>query len=64
MGSMRIMASLMASLLGAALPCSQPEPAYAQSQSWDSCIGTATRPDERVSACTAVIDAQQLGVAQ
>jgi len=56
---MGIKASLTFSLLGAALVVSQPAPASAQSgPAWDTCIGTATKPDERVSACTAVIDAK------
>src|ERR1700752_2805158 len=59
MGSMRIMASLAFSLLGVALTLAPPAPASAQaSPSWDTCIGAATKPDDRVSACTAVIDAK------
>src|SRR5215204_5355343 len=58
-GTMRIIACLTVSLLGAALTCSQLLPATAQSgQAWDACIGTATRPDDRVISCTTVIDAR------
>src|SRR5258705_523405 len=59
MGSMRLIAGLTFSLLGAALTCSLPAQGFAQaSQSWDAYIGTATKPDERVSACTTIIDAR------
>ena len=55
---MRIMAPLAFSLL-AALTVAAPTPASAQtSQTWDTCIGTATKPDDRVTACTALIVAR------
>jgi hypothetical protein len=54
---MRTLVCLTVSLLGAALTLSQPRVASAASdQSWQTCVGTATAPADRVSSCTAVID--------
>jgi hypothetical protein len=56
-GKMRILVCLTVSLLGAVLTLSQPRVASAASdQSWQTCVGAATAPADRVSSCTAVID--------
>ena len=45
-------------LLGAALVLAHPLTAAAQGdQTWQTCIGATTAPGDRVSACSAVIDA-------
>ena len=55
---MRISAGLTASLLGAALTFSAPSAASAEGdKAWQACIGATTTPDDRVSACSSVIDA-------
>jgi tetratricopeptide (TPR) repeat protein len=55
---MRILACLTVSLL-AALTFLHPSTASAQADpAWQTCIGPTATPDERVSACTAVIDAR------
>ncbi len=56
---MRISAGLTASLLGAALTLLHPSAAPAQADpTWQSCIGATSTPDDRVSACSSVIDAK------
>src|SRR5260221_6120264 len=56
---MRHLPHLTASLLGAAVMLAQPPTASAEGdQNWQTCIGTATAPNDRVTACSAVIDAQ------
>ena len=56
---MRNMAPFGFSLLAAALAFAAPAPASAQtSQTWDICVSTATGPDDRISACSAIIDAR------
>lgn len=56
---MHIWTGLTASLLGAALTLSYPATGSAQAdQTWQTCIGMASAPDDRVSACSAVIDAK------
>ena len=56
---MRALAMLSASLLGAALTLSQPPAASAEGdQSWQTCIGDTTKPNERVAACSTLIDAK------
>jgi tetratricopeptide (TPR) repeat protein len=55
---MRISTCSAAWLLGAALVLVHPPTATAQAdQSWQTCIGATTAADDRVSACSAVIDA-------
>ena len=55
---MRISAGLGASLLGAALMLWCPPAASAEADhAWQACIGATSAPDERVSACSSVIDA-------
>ena len=57
---MRISAGLTASLLGAALIFQHPSIVSAQGdQTWQACTGATTVPDDRVSACSAVIDAKK-----
>src|SRR5260370_17174230 len=59
---MRILTCLTASLVGAALTFVHPPVASAagdqttNEQLWQSCIGTTASPDDRVTACSAVID--------
>src|SRR6266851_79897 len=59
---MRILICLTASLVGAALTFAHPPAASAEGdhvkdgQLWQSCIGATTSADERVTACSAVID--------
>ena len=56
---MRISAGLTAALAGAAMTLSLPSVAAAQDDpSWQACIGATSTPDERVSACSSVIDAR------
>lgn len=56
---MHIWTGLTASLLGAALTLSYPVTGSAQAdQTWQTCIGMASTPDDRVPACSAVIDAR------
>ena len=58
---MRISVCLATSLLGATLALANPLVAAAQGeQTWQTCIGAGTAPDDRVSACSAVIDAKAL----
>src|ERR1700737_1543457 len=58
--NMRISICLVTSLLGAALSLANPLAAAAQGdQTWQqTCIGPVSSPDDRVSACSAVIDAK------
>ena len=59
---MRILTCLTAALLGAALTFAQPLAASAEGdqssneQLWQSCIGATTTAEDRVTACSAVID--------
>ena len=56
---MRISACLATSILGATLALANPLVAAAQDgQTWQTCIGASTAADDRVSACSAVIDAK------
>jgi tetratricopeptide (TPR) repeat protein len=56
---MRHLSHLTASLLGAAVMFGQPPAASAEGdQNWQACIGTSTAPNDRVTACSAVIDAK------
>jgi len=61
---MRILTCLTASLLGAALTFVHPPAASAagdqtrNEQLWQSCIGATTTADDRVTACSAVIDGE------
>ncbi len=57
---MRISAGLTASLLGAALTLSGPIGGIRRRpiQAWQACIGATSAPDDRVSACSSVIDAR------
>lgn len=55
---MRISVYLAASLTLSALTIAQPRPAAAEDKAnWQACIGLSSKPDERVAACSAVIDA-------
>ena len=65
---MRVLTCLTAALLGTAVMLAQPPAASAQGsvqgsvegdQSWQSCISVTTPPDEKVAACSAVIDAKR-----
>src|SRR3954469_23731413 len=57
---MRILTCLTASLLGATLSLAQPPAASAKGDPiWQACVGTATAPNEKVTACSAVIDAKK-----
>src|SRR5216683_2574027 len=59
---MRILTCLIASLVGAALIFAHPPAASAEGdqtkndQLWQSCIGATTTAEDRVTACSAVID--------
>src|ERR1700694_346590 len=56
---MRHLPHLTASLLGAAVMLAQPPAASAQGDpNWQTCVGAATAPNDRVIACSAVIDAK------
>lgn len=61
---MRISVCLGASLLGMTLSLANPLVAAAEGdqtqddQIWQTCIGATTAPDDRVAACSAVIDAK------
>ena len=56
---MRHLPHLTASLLGAAVMFAQPPAASAEGDAnWQTCIGTATAPNDRVVACSAVINAR------
>lgn len=56
---MRISAGLTVSLLGAALTLLLPSATSAQGdQSWQVCVGLASAPDDRISACSSVISAK------
>jgi hypothetical protein len=60
-GNMRISACLPTSLIGAALALANPLVAAAQDeQTWQTCIGVGTAPDDRVAACSSLIDAKAL----
>jgi hypothetical protein len=60
-GTKRIPACLATSLIGATLALANPLVAAAQGeQTWQTCIGAGTAPDERVSACSSLIDAKAL----
>lgn len=54
---MRNMAPFGFSLLAAALAFATPASAQI-GETWETCIGAATKPDTRISACTAIIDAR------
>src|SRR5258707_8636762 len=54
---MRFLPCVTASLLGAAWALAQPPAASAEGDKiWQACVGTATLPNEKVTACSAVID--------
>jgi tetratricopeptide (TPR) repeat protein len=56
---MRILTCLTASLLGAAITLVHPPAASAEgNQNWQSCVSTGTAPNEKVTACSAVIEAR------
>ena len=57
---MRVLDCLTILSFGVGLALSFPPGASAQDgeQVWQRCIGAATAPDNRVSACTSVIDAK------
>jgi tetratricopeptide (TPR) repeat protein len=57
---MRILIWLWAFWLGMTLLLTHPQTAAAAEgeQSWQTCIGATAKPDDRVSACSAVIDAK------
>jgi tetratricopeptide (TPR) repeat protein len=56
---MRHLPHLTASLLGAAVILAQPPAASAEGDpNWQTCIAAATAPNDRVIACSAVIDAR------
>src|SRR6266702_2981831 len=56
---MRILTCLTASFLGAALTLTHPPAASAEGdQNWKTCVSTATASNEKVTACSAVIDAR------
>ena len=61
---MRVLTCLIAALLGAAVMLAQPTAASAQGsvqadQSWQTCISVTTPPDDKVAACSAIIDAKR-----
>jgi tetratricopeptide (TPR) repeat protein len=57
---MRVLTCLTAALLGTAVISAQPPAASAQAdQSWQTCISVTTSPDEKVAACSAVIDGKR-----
>ena len=62
---MRVLTCLTAALLGTVVMLAQPPVAYAQGsvqgddQSWQTCIGVTAPPDEKVAACSAVIDGKR-----
>ncbi|WP_249142766.1 tetratricopeptide repeat protein [Bradyrhizobium sp. AUGA SZCCT0160] len=54
---MRILTCLTASLLGASLTFTQaPAASAAGDRNWQACTNTTTAPNERVTACSVVID--------
>jgi|SRR3981189_691959 hypothetical protein len=54
---MRILTFLTASLLGVGLTFAQLHAASAEGdQNWKTCVSAATAPNEKVTACSAVID--------
>lgn len=56
---MHISTVLTAALLGVALTLLHPPTGSAQGdQTWQTCIGATSSPDDRISACTSVIDAK------
>jgi ABC-type sugar transport system substrate-binding protein len=56
---MRALTCLAASLLGAAMTLAHPAAASAEGDpNWKICVSTATAPNEKVTACSAVIDAR------
>ena len=56
---MRHLPHLTASLLGAAVMIAQPQAASAEGDTnWQTCVGAATGPNDRVIACSAVIEAK------
>jgi tetratricopeptide (TPR) repeat protein len=56
---MRILTILSASLLGADLMVARPPAAFAEDdRNWKTCVSTTTVPNEKVTACGAVIDAK------
>src|SRR5260370_15461999 len=58
-GNMRISACLATSILGATLALANPLVAATQDgQAWQTCVSASTAADDRVSACSAVIDAK------
>jgi tetratricopeptide (TPR) repeat protein len=65
---MRVLTCLTAALLGTAVMFAQPLAASAQGtvegsvaadQSWQTCISATTPPDDKVAACSAIIDAKR-----
>src|SRR3954464_15835065 len=56
---MRRLTCLTATLLGTAVMIAQPPVASAEGDpNWQTCNGAATAPNDRVTACSAVIDAR------
>jgi tetratricopeptide (TPR) repeat protein len=54
---MRRLTCLTATLLGTAVMIAQPPVASAEGDpNWQTCVGSATAPNDRVTACSAVID--------
>jgi len=61
---MRVLTCLTAALLGTAVLLAQPPAASAQGsvkgeQSWQTCVSVTTPPDEKMAACSTVIDAKR-----
>ena len=60
LADMRVLTCLTAALLGIAAISAQPPAAFAEAdQSWQTCIGVTAPPDDKVAACSAVIDAKR-----
>ena len=60
LADMRVLTCLTAALLGVAAISAQPPAAFAEAdQSWQTCIGVTAPPDDKVAACSAVIDAKR-----
>src|SRR5512143_643219 len=54
---MRVSIGRLAPLAALMLACATPAPAMAEGgPAWDACIGPTSTPEERVKACTAVIE--------
>ena len=59
MTNMRNLISFAALAALVSLPLATPMPAAAEDEpNWQACIDLASNPDERVTACSAVIDAK------